>query len=332
MAFKKRPTNGFFDPNIAIGGEKVPYGGDNEIKFLGLPVDLDLSVSKCQELLLQRLRVFCERVDTLPLKSVQKLKIYKLCICPRLSWLRSVQEYPFSCIERHLEPIATSYLKKWCHISRCANTSCLYLPSTNLGLNMPSISSLYKSLQIGRYYHLLSSTDNRVQRLADSKCLREKGDTRHKFRSSSATASILKDLAKVSSQKMKSHLKSHVQSADATRRLQYLKSCPIQGSLQRLPSFHGEVIWANVLSHLNDKVLSFAINAVQDVLSHNVNLHRWHKEDSKACPLCGQNQTLMHVLNNCKASLHSNRYTWRHNSVLGVIAAFVKCSLQNHGE
>ena len=126
---------------------------------------------------------------------------------------------------------------------------------------------------------------------------------------------------------MKSHLKSHVQSADATRRLQYLKSCPIQGSLQRLPSFHGEVIWANVVSHLYDKVLSFAINAVQDVLPHNVNLHRWHKENSKACPLCGQNQTLMHVLNNCKASLHSNRYTWRHNSVLGVIAAFVKCSL-----
>ena len=216
LAFKKRPTNGFFDPNIAIGGEKVPYGGDNEIKFLGLPVDLDLSVSKRQELLLQRLRVFCERVDTLPLKSVQKLKIYKLCICPRLSWLLSVQEYPFSCIERHLEPIATSYLKKWCHISRCANTSCLYLPSTSLGLNMPSISSLYKSLQIGHYYRLLSSSDNRVQRLSDSKCLREKGDTRHKFRALSATVSIL-DLAKVSSQKMKSHLKSHVQSADATR-------------------------------------------------------------------------------------------------------------------
>ena len=96
-----------------------------------------------------------ERVDTLPLKSVQKLKIYKLCICPRLL---SVQEYPFSCIDRHLEPIATSYLKKWCHISRCANTSCLYLPSTNLGLNMPSISSLYKSLQIGLYYRLLSSS------------------------------------------------------------------------------------------------------------------------------------------------------------------------------
>ena len=123
--------------------------------------DFDLAVLFCLSVCLSV--CLSERVDTLPLKSVQKLKIYKLCICSRLSWLLSVQEYPFSCIERHLEPIATSYLKKWCHISRCANTSCLYLPSTNLGLNMPSISSLYKSLQIGRYYRVLSSSDNRVQ-------------------------------------------------------------------------------------------------------------------------------------------------------------------------
>ena len=55
------------------------------------------------------------------------------------------------------------------------------------------------------------------------------------------------------------------------------------------------------LSRLNDKVLSFSINALQDVLPHNVNLFHWNNKNSgsKACPLCGNNQPLMHVLNNC---------------------------------
>ena len=99
-----------------------------------------------------------------------------------------------------------------------------------------------------------------------------------------------------------------------------------------------------VVSCLNDKVLSFSINAVKDVLPHNVNLFHWNKKDSKACPLCWNTQTLMHVLNNCPTrlnsnwytwkstqlrvlnncptSVNSNQYTWRHNSLLQAFGVF----------
>ena len=79
-------------------------------------------------------------------------------------------------------------------------------------------------------------------------------------------------------------------------------------------------IWSRVVLRLSDKVLKFAINAVQNTLQHNVNLKRWNKSESDLCPLCGNRQTLLHVLNNCPVALKSDRYTWRYNSVLKAIS------------
>ena len=45
---------------------------------------------------------------------------------------------------------------------------------------------------------------------------------------------------------------------------------------------------------------------------------------SSQCKLCGGRQTLLHVLNHCKAALELRRYTTRHDSVLEVIANFVR--------
>ena len=82
-----------------------------------------------------------------------------------------------------------------------------------------------------------------------------------------------------------------------------------------------------MVSRFNDKVFSFVINSIQDVLPHNVNLSRWRKSDTKKCPLCSSDQTLMHVLNNCSVSLKTNRYTWRHNAVLAALVDYIERNL-----
>ena len=38
--------------------------------------------------------------------------------------------------------------------------------------------------------------------------------------------------------------------------------------------------------------------------------------DRYHCPLCKNNETLCHVLNNCSVSLNQGTYTWRHDSIL----------------
>ena len=69
---------------------------------------------------------------------------------------------------------------------------------------------------------------------------------------------------------------------------------------------------------------------MQNTLPHNVNLKRWNKSESDLCPLCGNRQTLLHVLNNCPVALKSDRYTWRHNSVLKAISGHISTGLK-HG-
>ena len=94
--------------------------------------------------------------------------------------------------------------------------------------------------------------------------------------------------------------------------------------MHRLPPTGSEEIWTKVVSHLNDRVLSFVMNAILDVLPHNNNLKHWGKTDSKVCPLCGKDQSLMHVLNHCPVALTGDRYTWQHNSVLFAIYEYIK--------
>ena len=73
--------------------------------------------------------------------------------------------------------------------------------------------------------------------------------------------------------------------------------------------------------------MKFALNATLDVLPHNSNLHLWQKKNSPACTLCGGNQTLLHVLNNCTTARDHRRYNSRHDLVLHGVAAAIKSQL-----
>ena len=44
-------------------------------------------------------------------------------------------------------------------------------------------------------------------------------------------------------------------------------------------------------------------------------MRRWGLAEDCKCELCGESETLHHVLSNCKYALDNGRYTWRHNKV-----------------
>ena len=78
----------------------------------------------------------------------------------------------------------------------------------------------------------------------------------------------------------------------------------------------GCVSWKSYMWDIPQGVLRFAINAGLNTLPTADNLRRWGKRVNDRCPLCGNTQTLLHVLSNCSVSLDQGRLTWRHNSVL----------------
>ena len=80
-----------------------------------------------------------------------------------------------------------------------------------------------------------------------------------------------------------------------------------------------DINFKSILFDLPRNVLKFLSNAAIDTLPTNVNLKRWKKRNSPSCSLCGNKETLLHVLNFCHVMLDQGRYTWRHNSVLNFI-------------
>ena len=70
-------------------------------------------------------------------------------------------------------------------------------------------------------------------------------------------------------------------------------------------------MWAKALEGLGDEHLKFALNSAVDTLPHNANLFLWKKRDSDSCTLCGERQTLIHVLNTCEVARDERRFNAR---------------------
>ena len=231
--YRKQPTSGFFNPNLTISGQNILYIGNQDIRFLGLPIDLSISSTQVKQDLSDRLKLLLQSVDTQPLEARQKLKIFKMATCPRISWSLYTTEIPLTWIERTLETLATRYLKKWLKLSYCAAPRFYISQQITWVLSMPSTSTKYKTLQISRFYSLMCSQDNRVRRLVNHKTSVNKEDNHHKFRSSASTASLLQDVTAVGNNgnNAKHQMTSTIQLQDTNKRIDHLQSCVVQGSV-----------------------------------------------------------------------------------------------------
>ena len=121
--------------------------------------------------------------------------------------------------------------------------------------------------------------------------------------------------------------KARVLEADNETRVATLLSQQRQGHMLRSSSFDFIDIWAKVVQALPPDEQRFSLNATVDTLPHNSNLYLWKKKPSSDCPLCGEAQTLVHVLNCCPVAQDLRRYNHRHDAVLKVIVDAVQMHL-----
>ena len=313
-----------FDPKLQVSGDPIPYVGSDSIKFLGLKVQVPYNPSEAKQSLRSALLRMLQAVDACPLTRNQKLKMYKAGICPRLSWLLMIEEYPLTWVERELEADATKFLKKWAGLARSANTALLYLPCRMGGLNLPALSSLYKRLQVSRQCQLLTSPDPCVRHIAEKQLQAETCRTRKKFKPAVVVRDAMVEDPGASRKALLSAAKGRVNESDNVARLNQVKSLERQGEMLRATTPDTATIWAKAIQSLPQEQTKFALNAAVDTLPHNSNLHLWRKKESDSCPLCGERQSLIHVLNCCRVARDLRRYNVRHDAVLKVIADTVK--------
>ena len=127
----------------------------------------------------------------------------------------------------------------------------------------------------------------------------------------------------MSRNKLSKVAKNMVKEEDTEMKSSLMMASQRRGEALRLAEGEAATQWASALENLTPFQLKFALNACQDTLPHNSNLALWKGHPSE-CKLCGERQTLLHVLCNCPVALQLRRYNVRHDDVLRVIFMLLK--------
>lgn len=321
-------TGHTIDPRLTLSGQRLPFLGDNTIKFLGLPIQIPQDQSSSRAHVKNLLHKLLTLVDACSVTRKQKLKLYKLGICPRLNWPLTIFTFPSSWVERELEATATRFLKKWSGLAKSANPNMLYLPRSEGGLDLPSLSGLYKRLQVSRQAQLLTSLDPCVRRVAEDELRREEKSQRALFLPNVVVRDTMQEDPSRTRKALTKAVKARVVNEEATSRAAEVRNLPRQGHMFRSCEERAADVWTLALQQLPEGAWKFVLNAAHDTLPHNANLHLWGKKASPVCQLCkAEPQTLIHVLNACKTALDGRRYNVRHDAVLTEIYTTIKQNL-----
>ena len=322
----KASSGKLVDPQLCIADQRIPFASD-PVKFLGRIFEVPHDSNRVKKNIESHFLKMLNSVHSCPLTRGQKLKLYRAGIVPRLSWLLTIEDLPISWVEKKLDGMATLYVKKWAGLARPANPAILYLPHKMGGLNLPLISIQYKRLQVVKQSQLLTSTDHCTRQIAERSLQRDLTLKRAKFRPSVVVRDMMVGNPNFNRKSLSKGAKLVVQEEACEERHEQLLGLKREGQMFRCTSSDAAGTWGRALMELSDEHRKFAINSAVDTLPHNANLHLWRKRNDDVCPLCGNRQTLIHVLNICPVALQARRYNQRHDAVLRKIAATVSTHL-----
>ncbi len=97
-----------------------------------------------------------------------------------------------------------------------------------------------------------------------------------------------------------------------------------------------DLSWNTILHQYSQRLLKFMANSQLNTLPSPDNLRRWNLNKDAACGLCGQKAvTLSHILAGCtwvrlveNKRKREDRYKWRHNNVLHLLASEIRAHLK----
>ena len=195
------------------------------------------------------------------------------------------------------------------------------------GMNLPLLSTLHKTLQVSYQSQLLTSRDSCVCHLAERNLKQELSLSRKKFRPATMVRYVLSAIPDSNRKSLCKVAKAITSESGNSTMLENLHSLERQGHMSRNLDPHCASPWATAVLSRPEEEMKFAINAALDTLPYNNNLHLWKKRKDSICPLCKQNQTLLHVLNNCSYARDCRRYNKCHDAVFQEIVSTIRPKL-----
>ena len=330
-----------YDPKLTISGAPIPFMGDEPYKMLGKNIAGKSRRVAEKDMVKEKLERDLLNVGKSKLTGVQKTWIYEHLIIPSIRWELTIYEFGLTFVES-LNSLITKFLKKWLGITRSADTSILYRSKDHFGLNLPNITTVYKSTQIGREFKMKCSKDSDIQSFYTAKSQVQSlkknwNSTKHLEQTERAV--VLDEMSVggqtsrhgvgyVVKEKLPMSRKIVLKSEemDEDERFSHAAQLAMQGSWTKWDHVMSQDwSWQALLYSYSPSLVSFALNSIQLTLPTPDNLQRWNKRSDAECVLCKRrNCTLLHILTGCYKSLQEGRYTWRHDSILSVISKYLR--------
>ena len=240
------------NPGLTLGSASIPFA-EQPVEFLGMRVEIPHNQSKSKSIITTELKRMFQRIDLCPLTMNQKLHLYRFGVCPRLSWLLTIEELPISWVEKNADAIATHFLKKWSRLARSANVAPLYLSQKLGGFNLPLISSLHKKLQVSRQGQLVTSQDSCVRLMAEKMMIREATLSRRKFRPGDVITEVMQSNPNFTRKSLTKVVKALMHEEDQEGMKLSLQALPKQGHMSRCTDEDGAAIWGKALQCMGEE-------------------------------------------------------------------------------
>ena len=352
-----------YNPLLKIDDVPIKFIGDDDppmFKYLGRYLQYDLKdnfvVKQTEEKLLKWLKI----VDDTPLDGRMKAWIVNMHVCAKLAWLLMVQNLQKQDVQTWTDHIHRKY-RKWIGLAKSTEGSILYRSNEHFGLNFKDLGQMQKQLEVVKWHIMKYSKDPQARELYRYRLDRDrKGHIGRGNRTSPClTLENLQrscELGRLSSrgQHGRRGLGFRYRYRRVEPREEVIERLKQETEAKRLLALHQyrmqagwlswgldqmmycDLSWKAILNQYTDRLLKFLANSQTNTLPTPDNLRRWNVARDAICGLCNQQRvTLTHILAGCpwvrqvENKFHrEDRYTWRHNNVLLLIALAIKDYLQ----
>ena len=271
-------------------------------RYLGRYFDFNMSNEDHKSEVLNTFTDVLNEIDELPLHPKNKILLYSRYVLSKINWHFTVSDLGKTWVSEKIDNIASTHIRKWLELPVSGTLSNVLLPHNKFGLNIILPSTKFLQCQTVCRKALKSSPNEDINKLW-------RDTSNHKniqYDTYKNTKDVLNTVRKSHEEKLQNNLIS--QGSFFTNIAKY--------STQ---SFN--CLWSSVQSKLPKNIFNFTIRYINNTLPTRKNLSRWGISPTSECSFCLSLETLHHVVAGCKTYLNEGRFTWRHDSVLKLIAS-----------
>jgi len=304
----------------------------------------------------QKLIRWLDIVDNAPLEGRMKAWIANFHVCSKLAWILMIQIFSDTTVGDWQKHIHRMY-RKWIGLAASAEASILYRSKSNFGLQFKDLVQVKRQLHLVKWHLMKYSKVPESQKIYQYRLkLDQQGHIgQGRITSPALTLERLERSCAVdklmdSGQHGRQGLgfKSKFRKVDPRREL--IERFRKEAEEKRLIILHkyemqsswlswgldqmmaSDNSWSTLLFQYSQRLLKFMVNAQLNTLPTPDNLRRWNLSKDSVCGLCAEKLvTLSHVLAGCpwvrtveNKLQREDRFTWRHNNVLYLLASVIQ--------